>query len=160
MPAVRGTLWMAEPSPQVMLYWKPAAVSTEDGSLVMILKLRTCVASANEYPLVRKSVNVVPTPTLLRTNGYSFALATQVLNFRIITSDPSSVDTAAGFQYSITWGDGSAIQSVPRTAGIVNLTHVYAAAGTYTASYTATDKDNGVSATRTFVTTAYAVTSD
>jgi hypothetical protein len=104
--------------------------------------------------------NRAPTPTLDRTNHYTFALATQVLNFRIITSDPSSVDAAAGFQYSINWGDGSAVQSVPRTVGLVNLTHVYANAGTFTATYTATDKDGGVSATRSFVTTAWAVTSD
>ena len=74
--------------------------------------------------------------------------------FTVSATDVSSVDQAAGFVYSITWGDGSPVQTVPRTAGNgsgVSLEHVYAATGTYTVTVTATDKDNGTStaATRT-----------
>ena len=87
--------------------------------------------------------NANPTPKL---SGAATGLATQVLTFTASATDPSTVDQAAGFAYSINWGDGSRVQTIARTAGNgsgVNLSHVFSRAGTYTVILTATDKDRG-----------------
>jgi RTX calcium-binding nonapeptide repeat (4 copies)/PKD domain len=58
----------------------------------------------------------------------------------------SGADRAAGFVYTIDWGDGSPAQTVARTAGNgsgVGVDHVFTAAGTYTVTVAATDKDSG-----------------
>ena len=53
-------------------------------------------------------------------------------------------DTAAGFTYTINWGDGSAAQVVA-PGGSPNPGHVYKTLGNFKVSVTATDKDGGVS---------------
>src|SRR5262249_35626011 len=62
-------------------------------------------------------------------------------------------DQAAGFAYSVNWGDGSPVESVAATAGNgsgVSLSHAFTTAGTYTVTLSATDKDGGTaSLTRT-----------
>ena len=87
--------------------------------------------------------NVNPTPSF----GAPVAgLATQTVTYTVSAIDPSHVDQAAGFAYSIDWGDKSPIQSIAATAGNgsgVSSSHVYATAGTDTVTLTATDKDNG-----------------
>ena len=87
--------------------------------------------------------NVAPTPAL---SGFTTGLATQVLGYTAAATDPSPVDQAAGFGYTINWGDGSSIQTVAATAGNgsgVSLSHPFTKAGTYTVTLSATDKDNG-----------------
>src|SRR5262249_25551677 len=72
----------------------------------------------------------------------------QTRTFSLSASDPSAVDQAAGFDYLITWGDGSPQQTVSRTPGNgsgVAVDHVFAQVGTYTVQVTATDKDGGAS---------------
>ena len=57
-------------------------------------------------------------------------------------TDPSSVDTAAGFTYAWNFGDS--------TTGTGEApSHTYTSAGTYTVSVTATDKDGGTSSALT-----------
>jgi hypothetical protein len=102
--------------------------------------------------------NVPPTPALA---GFTTGLATEQLTYQLKATDPSSVDTAAGFTYKINWGDGSAAQTVSRTANNgtgVSLSHVFTTAGTYTVSLTATDKDGGAT-TITSTVTVLSVTS-
>ena len=87
--------------------------------------------------------NNAPTPTL-RWSGT--VVATVLHNFIAAATDPSPVDQAAGFAYSINWGDGSPIQLIGATAGNgngVTLSHVFPAAGTYSVTLLATDKDHG-----------------
>jgi hypothetical protein len=96
--------------------------------------------------------NVAPTPSL---RGFGTGLATQVLTYTAAATDPSPVDQAAGFAYSINWGDGSPLQSVAATAGNgsgVSLSHVYTTAGTYTVTLSATDKDGGTGSASSTVT--------
>jgi PKD repeat protein len=57
--------------------------------------------------------------------------------------DPSAVDQAAPFTFSINWGDG-ATQVVSGPAGS-QVDHTFASTGTYTVTVTATDKDGGTS---------------
>jgi hypothetical protein len=72
-------------------------------------------------------------------------------------SDPSSSDQAAGFTYTLDWGDGTAqnpdtvtVPASPGNASGVTLGHAYAP-GTYTAALTATDTNGQVSAIATAV---------
>jgi PKD repeat protein len=78
--------------------------------------------------------NVPPTPYI---SGPSIAQSGQALTFLASASDPSTVDTLAGFTYSWNFGDGG-------TGSGVKVSHAYASPGTYTVTLTATDKDGGV----------------
>jgi PKD repeat protein len=62
------------------------------------------------------------------------------VQFLASATDPSPTDTAAGFTYLWTFGDGSSA-----TGQAVN--HTYAAAGTYSVTLRATDKDGGSNTT-------------
>jgi uncharacterized repeat protein (TIGR01451 family) len=106
--------------------------------------------------------NVAPTAGV---SGPSAGVRAQTQTFSLSALDPSPVDQAAGFVYSIDWGDGSPIQIIARTPGNGSGTtadHVYTVSGTYTVSVTATDKDNGTSAaaTQTIVITAIGLQPD
>jgi acrosin len=84
--------------------------------------------------------NVLPTASL---SGPSSGVLYQPLAFTLGAADPSPVDQAAGFTYAVNWGDSSST-SVTGLTGIT-ATHDFTAAGTYTVTLTATDKDGGVS---------------
>ncbi len=94
--------------------------------------------------------NAAPTPTI-QGPGFRFGGTTV---FSIGAADPSGADSAAGFQYSINWGDGSSIQTIARTPGNgppQNVAHTYSTGDPFTITVTATDKDGGVG-TATFAT--------
>jgi Ca2+-binding RTX toxin-like protein len=84
--------------------------------------------------------NAVPAATV---SGPASGVRGQARTFTFGAADPSSVDQAAGFTYSINWGDGST-QTASGLSGL-QVDHVYAASGNYTVTVTATDKDGGVS---------------
>ncbi|HEY7090633.1 MAG TPA: PKD domain-containing protein [Tepidisphaeraceae bacterium] len=89
--------------------------------------------------------NVKPTASINVPSGIIINPA--ALTF--LASDPSLADVAAGFKYTINWGDGTAAQTVNATANNGSgktISHSYALLGTYTVTATATDKDGGVSA--------------
>src|SRR5205823_149435 len=81
--------------------------------------------------------------------------------FTVSATDPSSADSAAAFTYAVDWGDGSTGGASGPAAG-VNLSHTFAASGTYTVRVTAQDKDGGVSpvATRTVTVSAALIEGD
>ena len=107
-------------------------------------EIQTIVNSGNSGKVPPVAVaNVAPTPAL---SGFTTGLATQVLSYTAAATDPSSLDQAAGFAYSINWGDGTPTQSVAATAGNgsgVSLSHPFTTAGTFTVTLSATDKDSG-----------------
>jgi hypothetical protein len=70
------------------------------------------------------------------------------LTFTLTTTDASPDDTAAGFTYNVSWGDGSAAEKLSGAASATAL-HTFSTAGTYTVTVTATDKDGGTSAPAT-----------
>jgi Ca2+-binding RTX toxin-like protein len=59
-------------------------------------------------------------------------------------TDASPVDQAAGFDYTITWGDG-ATDGPLHSGSPLSRSHTYSAVGVYTVTMTATDKDGGTS---------------
>jgi PKD repeat protein len=87
-------------------------------------------------------------PTINAGGPYSATPGTAVA-FKSTVTDPSSMDTAAGFTYSWNFGDGT-------TSTSANPSHAYTTAGNYTVSLTVKDKDGG---TRTANTTAAISTS-
>ena len=86
--------------------------------------------------VVATVVNVAPTAT---ESGPTSGTAGTALSFTASATDPSTVDTAAGFTYNWNFGDGSHGHAASSPS------HTYTSAGTYTVSVTATDKDGGVS---------------
>src|SRR5262249_33401936 len=87
------------------------------------------------------ATNVAPTATL---TGPPVTVPGQAVSFTLGATDPSTVDTDAGFTFKINWGDGTADQTVTGKSGIV-VTHTFMTTGTNTVTLTATDKDNGTS---------------
>jgi streptogramin lyase len=77
----------------------------------------------------------------------------QPLTFYFGAFDPSPIDQAAGFTYTVNWGDGTPTQSITATPGNgagVAVEHVYTTAPltgsvVRTLTLTATDKDGGTS---------------
>jgi hypothetical protein len=84
----------------------------------------------------------------------------QPLTFILGAADVSADEQAAGFNYTVDWGDGTAgspdVQVVSASAGNdtgLIASHAYAATGTYTAQLWATDHDGTRSAPAAFTTT-------
>jgi PKD repeat protein len=73
----------------------------------------------------------------------------QPRTFTFTASHPSASDQAAGFVYTINWGDGTPLQTIPRTPGNgggVSVDHIYTASGSYAVQVSATD-DGGSTGT-------------
>ena len=68
------------------------------------------------------------------------------VSFLASATSPNPADQKAGFTYSWNFGDGG-------TTSGASPSHTYAAAGTYSVSVTATDKDGGVSTPATSLIT-------
>jgi PKD repeat protein len=88
--------------------------------------------------------NVPPTVTV---SGPGDGVRGQTLTFSLGAADPSPVDQAAGFTFTIDWGDGSS-ETAAGPSGLT-LDHIYTASGTYTVTVTAADKDGATSAAAT-----------
>ena len=89
------------------------------------------------------TLTLANTPPTASLTGPTIGVPGQPLFFTLGATDPSATDQAAGFTFSINWGD-SHTGSVSGLSGITDG-HTYVAPGTYTISVTATDKDSGVS---------------
>ncbi|HVK07597.1 MAG TPA: LamG-like jellyroll fold domain-containing protein, partial [Gemmataceae bacterium] len=116
------------------------------------------VGGVGKFPSVAV-INMAPTPLL--DDGFDTVLATQRVNYTATATDMSPVDRVAGFDYGINWGDGTAVQNIPRFEynGFGEFVqHVFTTAGSRTVSLTATDKDGGAG-TRARTITVLAVTS-
>jgi PKD repeat protein len=84
------------------------------------------------------ATDVAPTVSL---SGPSSAIAGSAVAFTATTTDPSSVDMAAGFTYAWNFGDGTPVQTVTGGGAVNKVTHTYAAAGSYNVTVTVTDTD-------------------
>jgi uncharacterized delta-60 repeat protein len=90
------------------------------------------------------AANVAPVPDI---TGDTIAVRGQQRTLNLAATDPSSVDAAAGFTYTVNWGDGSAVETY--LPGQVTATHAYAEDATYSIQVTAMDQDSGTSAPMT-----------
>jgi ELWxxDGT repeat protein len=101
------------------------------------------------------TINVTNVAPTVQVVGDSSGVRGQVRHLSVSVTDPSAVDTAAGFTSTINWGDGTPAQPVAPspTAGVG---HVFTQAGTYTVSVTAADED-GLATTATWSITIRAV---
>ena len=113
----------------------------DNGTYVVTLSA-TDADNTNSASVTLNVTNVAPTATL--SDSSTVAVRNQTISFTLGATDPSSVDTAAGFTYQINWGDGSPVQTVTGGSGVV-VTHAFATEGTDNVTVTATDKDGGVS---------------
>lgn len=86
-------------------------------------------------------LNVVPTASLIVPPDPVRGLA-QLFTLQAV--DISPADQAAGFTFSIDWGDGSEIETVLGLSGIQVL-HAFANVGHATIKVTATDQNGGIS---------------
>ena len=85
-------------------------------------------------------VNAAPSATVSApTDGFQ-GVRGQIRSFTLEATDPSPVDEASSFSYTIDWGDGSPWDNV--TGGSTAIAnHVYQSAGAYTIVLTVADKD-------------------
>jgi hypothetical protein len=132
------------------------ALGINDGPSTWVITMKVSDNQGNSFIAGPTNLNVANTPPTAAVSGPTTAVAGQVLAFTLGTSDPSPVDQAAGFTYTVDWGDGAPgapdVQTFAVSAGNgagLAATHAYAAAGNYTVSVTATDKDGGTSAAST-----------
>ena len=102
--------------------------------------------------------NVVPTPALIApASGF----AGQAVTVTVSATDPANSDRAAGFTYTINWGDNSTPDVIAPTAGNgsgVSFSHTYSDAGTYAVTVTATDAEHASQVTASTVTVLFAPT--
>jgi PKD repeat protein len=117
----------------------------DNGSYSVVLSVRDALnVSVQDTAMI--TVRNVP-PSVNAGGPYVSTVGTAIL-FAGLVSDPSPVDTTAGFTYSWNFGDGT-------TSTSATPSHAYSAAGTYTVSLRATDKDGA-----TAIATATATVSD
>jgi hypothetical protein len=118
-------------------------VIDDDGNPALTTGRSTVTTSKT---LVTETVAVVP-PTA-GVSGPSNGVPGQPRTFTFTATDPDPTDQAAGFVYTINWGDGTT-QTIARTAGNgsgVEVDHVYTTPGTYTVKVTATEDGGDTSA--------------
>ena len=91
---------------------------------------------------VEGELTVTNSPPESILTGSRAATVGQPFTIKVGADDPSSADLAALFTYAVDWGDGSPVTS---TVGPADppVTHTYATAGVFAATFTATDKDGG-----------------
>jgi hypothetical protein len=121
-------------------------VFAEEGSYIITVQVRD-QGSSQDGTTSPVSVAIVP-PTA-GMSGPGNGVPGQPRTFTFTATDPSPTDEAAGFVYAITWGDGSPVQTIARTAGNgsgVSVDHVYTTTDSFTVSVTATE-DGGSSGT-------------
>lgn len=83
--------------------------------------------------------NVSPSVTV---GGATTGVPNQPLTLTLAGTDPGSADTAATFEYTIDWGDGTPAQVVHGVN--TSATHAYTAPGNFNVSISPKDKDGGI----------------
>ncbi len=84
--------------------------------------------------------------------GPGSAVRGQSVAFTVSATDVDPGDNAAGFTFTINWGDGSPVQTLPAgTPSGTVVNHTFAASGRFTVSVTARDRTGQVSTAATRV---------
>ncbi|MES2659022.1 MAG: kelch repeat-containing protein [Verrucomicrobiota bacterium] len=80
------------------------------------------------------------------------------VDFSFTATDRGGVDQAAGFAFSINYGDGGSVILAPVTTSPLEIVHTFASPGVYDVTVTATDKDGATSEVATQTITIADVT--
>ena len=119
------------------------AIGINDGPASRVIELRVTIDGLDATGSANLAVtNTAPDSVI---TGTLTATVDQPFTVKVGADDPSSADMTAQFTYTADWGDGTPVETIVGPAD-PPITHTYAAAGDFDASFTATDKDGGVSA--------------
>ncbi|HAL71581.1 MAG TPA: hypothetical protein DCP71_07390 [Verrucomicrobiales bacterium] len=123
--------------------WSPVVGFDGPSSTTVTITATDSSSSVVKAAFTFAPTNAVPT---VQINPPVTLVTNVALNFQFVATDAATADLAAGFAWSINFGDGSSVQSVPAgTATPLTRSHTYTQSGTYVVTATATDKDGGVS---------------
>jgi PKD repeat protein len=121
----------------------PSFAFTPDDNGSYVVSVTAADKDGAAGPPATATIAVTDVAPAARIAGdYSALVAGSPAAFQGSATDPSPVDTTAGFTYAWDFGDGTQ-GSGP------NPNHTYGAAGTYTVTFTATDKDGSSGTTST-----------
>jgi hypothetical protein len=141
--AARTTTYVSATQLQVLI---PAAdLADESSASITVVNPAPGGGASNALSF---TVNPVPPTAGISgpTDGYQ-GVQGQTRTFTLTATSPSGTDQAAGFTYTVEWGDGQSTTTAAGQSGAgTSISHVYAAAGSYTVSVTATDDDGQSSA--------------
>jgi hypothetical protein len=118
----------------------------EEGSYTVHITIQDQGGSSTTITSTAAVAVVAPTAG---SSGPADGVPGQPRTFTFTATHPSQADTAAGFVYTITWGDGTPAQTIPRAPGNgagVAVDHVYTAPGSYTVQVTDTEDGGSTSA--------------
>lgn len=143
-------------SPTVLTATIPAADLKDSGTASLtVVNLTPGGGRSNAQTFVIR--NVPPTASLL---GPGQGVPGQPLTFTLSAVDVSPADQAAGFRYTVDWGDGTpaapdvqVIDATPNNGAGLSVSHIYAQTGTYPVELFATDQDGGRSPQAAALTT-------
>jgi hypothetical protein len=127
--------------------------------------LTVTVAETENYNAATTSVEVeVLTPDgppSASISGVTFGVRGQPRTFILEALDPSPDDQAAGFEFSVSWGDASPVDTFAGLSGL-QVEHIFADRGEYFIEVTAKDQQGLVSdvATRSITVSAAAIQDD
>ena len=118
----------------------PAFQATDDGTYRFTLTVSNGTLTATDEVVVTVT-NANPAISVQADPAYEKSVALMTTTF----TDPGVLDTHTA---SVTWGDGSAPESVPVAVqgsgwGTVVASHVYASAGSFNVTVKVTDDDGG-----------------
>jgi cyclophilin family peptidyl-prolyl cis-trans isomerase len=135
-------------------------------SITAVYQGDTNFAASPASAAVALTVNAIDTtlPPSVDIDGPSIGVRQQLLTYTFTVTDPNaSVNEAAGYTYSINWGDGQtqSIAAVPNSTE-QSLTHVYTVSHSYTVSVAVANQLNVSStpATQTVAISAVALEPD
>jgi hypothetical protein len=142
-----GTFGDATGSSPTLSWGQLVALGIADGPATFHVRVRVTDAHGNtatSVPIPLQLNNVAPTASL---SGPSDGVPGQPRTFTFAATDPSPIDQAAGFTYTIDWGDGTPVQTTSGNGTGVSVDHIYTGTGPFTVHVRATDKDGGTSPT-------------
>jgi subtilisin-like proprotein convertase family protein len=123
------------------------ALGVGDGPATFLVSVKVDDGKAPPVTSAATTLTVLDGPPVGAITGNPSSAAGLSVTLSFSAVDPSGPDQAAGFRYVIHWGDGKVDGPIngPLGGKALKKAHRYPAAGGYTVTMTATDKDGGVS---------------
>jgi hypothetical protein len=110
----------------------------DDGVYEVTLTVTDDDGGQSVAPRTVVAANVAPIPDV---EGDALGVRGQQRSLTLGAADPSPVDQAFGFTYTVDWGDGSPVQSYGLGTTAVNHTYAAASETPYSVRVTATDRN-------------------